>query len=1252
MIRKKISLVIKIGISILLILTVLQIMPFEVEKVEAVSAGSTGVRFSYNDFTDCFFQNLTQTWNGSNAEVKLIKNYESEHLLDANTVALWHCNETIGGTIYDETPNNNNGSLYGTSWSAAGKFEYALDFNGNTDYVKVPTSTSLNITYELSMEAWIYPRSYGAEPSGIIHKTEYSGSSYDGAYRLMVDAGRIIFGINGTFDSNELYGNTLIPTGDWTHVAGVYDGSTMKIYINGVLDISDGFTSSINSTDGDIYIGLYWNGTPTNNLFDGLMDEVRISKSARTPGNFVPFGTLTSAAIDNIQDVNYYTINWTATTTISTTITFQLRTGATQTDLLSTSFVGPGALKENYYVNSLGDSIWSGHNGHRWMQYKAYFYTTDPLETPILNEVGVVNNMLPTVNITTPIAEQHGDIEIKYKLFDFDPIPDYCDIIAEYSTDNMTFLPAMPGIGGNGTYDLQASTFGISYTFIWSSDDDLPEMDQETVYFRITPEDSEIGISNTTLPFHVDNNDLPIISNLTVSGNFSDIKIQYDLFDTEFDFCDLIVEYQGGSVGNTWIIATINESVYWIEPGTGQNVIWHSAMDEYGQEADNYEIRITPFDTEEGISATSAVFSLDNNEVPVVQNISITGSSGEIIITYSLIDIEYDVCVLIVEYQGGSAGNNTWTNATTFEPLIDIWPGNDLSLIWRSGVDESGLEADNYQIRITPMDKDKGLPIVSDIFSVDNNDIPIINDVITMGNMGDILLMFDIVDFENDVCDLIVEYRGGSAGSNWTNATTVGSTFNIIPGIDKVLTWQSGLDENGQNASDYEIMIIPFDNDIGIPGISDKFQLDNKGPRVKSVSPLPESINVEINADIIITFSKNIELSTLTQNAFQIRSSGNPLTQVIQGIITYDDINYEVTIDPDINWDYGQTCEIFIIPIIEDKFGNSLVSQYNWSFTTMDKNYDTDGDHMTDFWEKTYGLDPYNANDTNNDEDFDGLTNLQEFYNGTNPTLTDTDGDDFSDGEEVEAGTDPLDENMYPRKEGDDNKEKQINYFPYILIAIIIIVIVIIISEFLSKAKSELKEKETTSKKTTKANGIKVDETSELLTVASFKVPKKPCKVCEKNFQSNKVAYRCKCGAFYHPKCSSDLNQCMNCGNDIDEDKLLVFLKPRKRVYVKKMHPEPIVETVKPITQQSLTTERCNTCLGPVKTALTLAKWDFGKNHHLTCAYRVGECLECGTKYDKVTLDLDKFIIPQEKEIMEESQEIKTQETDTFEEKI
>ena len=57
---------------------------------------------------------------------------------------------------------------------------------------------------------------------------------------------------------------------------------------------------------------------------------------------------------------------------------------------------------------------------------------------------------------------------------------------------------------------------------------------------------------------------------------------------------------------------------------------------------------------------------------------------------------------------------------------------------------------------------------------------------------------------------------------------------------------------------------------------------------------------------------------------------------------------------------------------------------------------DTDGDHMDDAWETTHGLN-VGVNDSGDDADGDGLSNLQESIAGTNPQVADTDNDGVAD---------------------------------------------------------------------------------------------------------------------------------------------------------------------------------------------------------------------------------------------------------------
>jgi hypothetical protein len=63
--------------------------------------------------------------------------------------------------------------------------------------------------------------------------------------------------------------------------------------------------------------------------------------------------------------------------------------------------------------------------------------------------------------------------------------------------------------------------------------------------------------------------------------------------------------------------------------------------------------------------------------------------------------------------------------------------------------------------------------------------------------------------------------------------------------------------------------------------------------------------------------------------------------------------------------------------------------------------YDQDADSITRWWEQRYGLSDSNGADATSDLDTDGLNNLAEFANLSNPTLSDTDADGLTDYQEV-----------------------------------------------------------------------------------------------------------------------------------------------------------------------------------------------------------------------------------------------------------
>jgi hypothetical protein len=68
---------------------------------------------------------------------------------------------------------------------------------------------------------------------------------------------------------------------------------------------------------------------------------------------------------------------------------------------------------------------------------------------------------------------------------------------------------------------------------------------------------------------------------------------------------------------------------------------------------------------------------------------------------------------------------------------------------------------------------------------------------------------------------------------------------------------------------------------------------------------------------------------------------------------------------------------------------------------------DSDGDGMDDEFEVRFGMNPSDPNDGAMDSDGDGVTNLEEYYVGTDPTRIDTDSDGIPDGYELSYGMNP-----------------------------------------------------------------------------------------------------------------------------------------------------------------------------------------------------------------------------------------------------
>ena len=144
-------------------------------------------------------------------------------------VASFNLNEGTGTIAYDSSGNGNNGVIAGATWTTGGRLTNALQFNGTNNWVTVQDSNSLDVTTQLTMEAWMNATSLG-DWQALIVKEQVQ----DLCYGLFADnswpAANLFVG-----SEQVAYGNQNIPFNTWTHVAVTYDGTNQSLYVNGAL---------------------------------------------------------------------------------------------------------------------------------------------------------------------------------------------------------------------------------------------------------------------------------------------------------------------------------------------------------------------------------------------------------------------------------------------------------------------------------------------------------------------------------------------------------------------------------------------------------------------------------------------------------------------------------------------------------------------------------------------------------------------------------------------------------------------------------------------------------------------------------------------------------------------------------------------------------------------------------------------------------------------------------------------------------
>lgn len=129
---------------------------------------------------------------------------------------------------------------------------------------------------QISLEAWIYPTSWQNINSGHIINKEFNGGiGNDLGYMIRCGSGGDISFNLGNGNWNELVTTTQpLTLNTWQHVAATYDGTTMKIYVNGNLVASNNVSINFSAPNNNLTIGAWAGGN--GSVFSGRIDEARV----------------------------------------------------------------------------------------------------------------------------------------------------------------------------------------------------------------------------------------------------------------------------------------------------------------------------------------------------------------------------------------------------------------------------------------------------------------------------------------------------------------------------------------------------------------------------------------------------------------------------------------------------------------------------------------------------------------------------------------------------------------------------------------------------------------------------------------------------------------------------------------------------------------------------------------------------------------------------------------------------------------
>ncbi len=194
------------------------------------------------------------------------------------------------GNAQDSSGNNLHGTPHGGPGYAPGVIGQAINLDGINDYVDCGNNSKFNITSGITVAMWVNLATLPGDWRTVVSKgdTSWRVSNYGVEKRCH-------FSIEGPPDYTSVQSGAFLVEGEWYHVCATFDGSALRMYVDGQLERQTLFSGSMGSNSYPVLIGD--NAQMQGRFWHGLIDDLRIYNHALSASEITALVTVSQRVV-------------------------------------------------------------------------------------------------------------------------------------------------------------------------------------------------------------------------------------------------------------------------------------------------------------------------------------------------------------------------------------------------------------------------------------------------------------------------------------------------------------------------------------------------------------------------------------------------------------------------------------------------------------------------------------------------------------------------------------------------------------------------------------------------------------------------------------------------------------------------------------------------------------------------------------------------------------------------------------------